>query len=173
MEERKDQIDIDHSSLGDFQTFKGLSGDQLEAIASYLVPVFYNKGESIIRENSSGDSLYILYKGRVDITRTLTMQIQGLSTEEKKLTSLSETDKAAFGENGLVGAGKRTANVIAATDCIMYRLSSECFKKIVEKDIQAGYRIMHNISKALAIRLAHTDEDLVKLATAFSIALRR
>ncbi len=173
MEERKDQISVDHSSLGEFQTFKGLSTDQLEAIASYLVPVVYKMGEYIIRENSSGDSLYILYKGRVNITRTLTMQIQGLNAEEKKLTSLSESDMAAFGENGLVGAGKRTANVIAASDCIMYRLSSESFKKIVEQDIQAGYRIMHNISKALATRLAHTDEDLVKLATAFSIALRR
>ncbi len=173
MEERKDQIEVDHSALGDLQTFKELSKNQLEMVATYLVPVFYNKGEYIIKENSSGDSLYILYKGTVSITRTLTMQIQGLNAEEKMLATLTDTDKASFGENGLVGAGKRTANVIAATDCIMYRLSSECFKSIVEKDISAGYQIMHNISKSLAIRLARTDEDLVKLATAFSIALRR
>ncbi|GEM_PF-354738 len=173
MKKEQDQpITIDETSLAGVQTFAGLSPAQLSRVAGALEVVHIPKDEYIIHENTQGNSLYILYKGRVNVTRKLTLEIEGLTAEEKKLASLSADNLPAFGENGLVGAGKRSANVVAETDCVMYKLNREAFEELVRQDVEIGYQIMRNTSMSLARRLEVTDEYVVKLATALSIAVQ-
>ncbi len=90
------------------------------------------------------NSLYILFERTVSITKKLTLdiEIEKLSNEEKKLTSLSDD-----------------------------QLTKEDFAIIANEDKEAGYLMMRNISAKLAILLAKTDEHVVKLATALSLAV--
>ena len=167
-----DTAQIDLAALGNVHTFGGLNPPQLERVAAELKVVYIAKGDYIIHENTQGSSLYILYQGRVNITRKLTMEIEGLEAEEKMLATLNGDYLPAFGENGLIGAGKRSANVIAVTDCVMYKLEQEAFERLVQQDIAIGYHMMRNTSINLARRLETTDEYVVKLATALSIAVQ-
>ena len=164
---------IDAISLKNVRTFKGLNDIQLVFVASFLKEQKFEKGDYIIRENTKGDNLYILYRGNVKITRKLTMEIEGLKAEEKKLASLDDKVCPAFGENGLIGAGKRSANVIAVSDCIMYTLSRQDFDEIISSDPNAGNIILKNTCLSLLSLLERTDEYVVKLATALSIAVSR
>ncbi|MCD4827869.1 MAG: cyclic nucleotide-binding domain-containing protein [Candidatus Cloacimonetes bacterium] len=165
-------LQIDLASLTSVHTFAGLNDSQLKQVAAALQVIVIDQGDYIIYENTQGSALYILYRGRVNVTRKLTLEIEGLEAEEKMLASLSDKNLPAFGENGLVCAGKRSANVIAKTDCVMYKLEREAFERLVEHDTAIGYHMMRNISQSMARRLETTDEYVVKLATALSIAVQ-
>ena len=162
---------IDKKAIASVQIFNGLNKRQLDLIANHLQEKTISKGKSIILENTQGDSLYILYSGNVKVTKKLTLEIENSDVEEKQLTTLKGSDLPSFGENGLVGAGKRTASVYALTDCVTYRLTQADFSKIINYDPLAAFGIMKNIAITLAKRLESTDEDVVKLATALSIAV--
>jgi CRP/FNR family transcriptional regulator, cyclic AMP receptor protein len=114
----------------------------------------------------------MLTEGKVKITKKLTLEIEGLSAEEKQLASSSAESRPAFGENGLVTAGKRTANVIAFTECVLYELQKPDFEKVVSEDVEIGYHMMRNTCVTLSKLLAGMDENLLKFATALSIAVK-
>jgi len=159
--------------LSSFQIFYGLSDEQLTQIETHLQTVTFPKGQYIIYENTSGNSMYFLFKGKVKVTKKLTLAIGDNDVEEKMLATLSDKDFPAFGEIGLVGAGKRTANVIALSDCVLFHLTRESYEKYVSEDVEAAYLIMKNIAIVLARRLESADDDVLKLATALSLAVSR
>ncbi|PID27650.1 MAG: hypothetical protein CSB55_08225 [Candidatus Cloacimonadota bacterium] len=166
---------IENDILKRIRLFKGLNDAQLEIVAKFLAEEEIKKGETVIKENTSGDKIYILCKGTVTITRKLTLDIGDIQNEEKKLATLSDKLKhlPSFGENALAEAGIRTANVIAKTNCVMYSLTRKKFSEIEKCNLFIAYVIMKNIANTIAERLKMTDENVVKLATALSIAVAK
>ncbi|MCD4651356.1 MAG: cyclic nucleotide-binding domain-containing protein, partial [Candidatus Cloacimonetes bacterium] len=138
----------------------------------FLIENTIQAEEYIIREKTSGDMFYILHKGSVRITKNLMLEIEGIEADEKMLGRLTDQEHPAFGENGLLGTGNRTANVIAETECLMYTLSKNDFEKLVHQDAQIGYYVMYNCCIALIKSLDKADENVAKLATALSIAVK-
>jgi CRP-like cAMP-binding protein len=164
---------IDKNILKKVQIFNGLTESQLETISNFLAEEEIQKGHYIIKENTTGEKIYILCRGIVTITRKLTLDIGNIKNEEKKLATLSDKIQPlpSFGENAIVEAGIRTANVIAKTNCVMYSMTKDQFKEIENHDISISYIIMKNIATTIANRLKKTDENVIKLATALSIAV--
>lgn len=162
---------IDYDYLARVQLLKGLSQEQIRFVGMFLEEVRYQRGDRIIEEESVGYDLFILYKGSVRVTKKLTLTIEGLEAEEKTLITLSEKENPVFGESGLVESGKRTANVIALSDCVMYRLTRDRFRDMTHQDIHTAFLIMQNTAARLAALLLSTDENVVKFATALSIAV--
>lgn len=161
----------DIESMRKVKLFNGLDEKQLLLIQSYMKREVVKRGDYIIREHDDGVEMYILRKGKVKITKKLTLEIEGLPNEEKTFSTLDDSDLPSFGESGLVKGSKRTANVISLTDCTLYALSQQDFDRIAEQDIHAAYVIMRNIAIRLSSILMHTDENVVKFATALSIAV--
>jgi len=164
---------MNKNQLSSFEIFRDLSDDQLSIVEKYLEIQEYEKDSYIIQENTAGNSLYLLFDGKVRITKKLTMKIVDENVEEKMLAVLSDKDFPTFGEIGLVGAGKRTANVIAVTNCRIYCLSKISFEKITKEDIYVAYVIMKSIAVILAKRLEKADNDMLKLATALSLVVTK
>jgi CRP-like cAMP-binding protein len=163
---------IDTESLTNYPIFKGIEKSKLVDIVKYLTIRHFKAGDYIIKEGTHGASLFLLAVGQVKITKRLTLAIEGLSSEEKQLASVRADMHPAFGENGLVTAGKRTANVIAITDCVLYELQKADFEKLVDQDFELGYHMMRNTCVALSGLLAGMDDNLLKFATALSIAVQ-
>ena len=138
-----------------------------------LVEQRYEKGAYIIEEDTFGDQMYLLCEGTVIVTKELVKGIDCGASKEKVLATLRSKIFPTFGENGLLGHGARTANVIAQTDCIIYTLTNHEYSSFARNHIEAAYQIMTNIAKILSDRLHDTDNNLVKLATAFYIAVQR
>jgi len=156
-----------------YKLFKGLTEEQLSAIQKLLKQVRFAKGEYILKENSTGDQMYLLVQGTVSITKELVKGIDNVDIKEKVLATLSHELFPVFGENGVLGHAPRTANVIALSECTLFSLSKSDFEVFKTAHLDAAYNIMANIARNLSLLLHTTDNNLVKLATAFYIAVQR
>ena len=164
---------IDIKTLKKVRIFTGLDDVQLRLLPPILKLCQFKKGEYILRDDTSGDTFFLLVEGKVRVTKELVKGIGESSNGEKVLASLDAELLPTFGENGILGHAPRTANVIAFSDCDLYSLSKADFDTIAEVDCSVAYHITMNIAQVLSDRLKSTDDNLVKLATALYIAVQR
>jgi len=135
----------------------------------------FPKGQPILIEGQTGETMYIMEEGMVEISKTLVMAKgqENSRDRDKILTKLSAEDHAIFGEVALFEQSKRTATVIAQTDCLLLEISKADFLKLAEENPRIGYKITRNVAQLLCSRLRKADEDTIKLTTALSMALSR
>jgi CRP/FNR family transcriptional regulator, cyclic AMP receptor protein len=160
-------------TLSQVQVFEGLNEKQLNLVSGFLKEISFAEREFIVRENTDGDAMYILIEGTARVTKKLIMDFQGLESENKNLATYQAEDLPSFGENGLVGNGKRNANVQAITKCKLLQFTKQDFDEIAKLDIQTAFLILKNIALIITGRLDRTDKNVVKLATALSLSVGR
>lgn len=166
-----EQISLD--ILQKIRLFHGLQIYQLELISHLMQPLTIPQGEYIIREQTTGDKIYMLMQGTVRVTKELVKGIDDQDAGEKQLATLDCAYCPTFGENGLLGKNIRSANVIASTECQLYTLAQADFEVFAKEHPAIAYLIMKNIASVLSERLINTDDNVVKLATALFIAVSR
>ncbi|NIS67543.1 MAG: cyclic nucleotide-binding domain-containing protein [Proteobacteria bacterium] len=155
--------------------FKGLTDEQLSEILSVANLVKVPAGHIFIKEATKGDALYVIREGEVEVSRSLTIPLELLSStrQEKALSRLSDRDRAVFGEMVLFDEQARSATVRCLTDCSFYELKKEAFLKLAEQNVEIGYHLFKNLAQMVSERLRRSTDDVVKLATALSIAIGR
>jgi CRP-like cAMP-binding protein len=154
---------------------RDLDEEELGQFLKIARRVRFPKGQSIITEGQAGETMYVMEEGMVEISKTLVM-IKGQENSkdrDKVLTKLSAEDHAIFGEVALFEQSKRTATVVALTDCLLLEISKSDFLRLAEENPRVGYKISRNIAQLLCSRLRKADEDTIKLTTALSMALSR
>ena len=129
----------------------------LKSVCELLEPVKFKAGEMIIQEGDMGDSLYILYEGKVQVKH------KTLNNDQFAVANLSAEQNIFFGEVALVDMDKRTASVYALTDCDTLRLNGTQFKKLCDREPELGYHVMYRIAKRIAASLRGSNKDLMLL----------
>ena len=115
--------------------FQNLSDQTLELVAKGMSKKKYSKGEVIFEEGSTGDSLYLISKGRVEV-----------SIGGKKLRELESGN--CFGEFALLNGEKRTATVKACDELVVcYTLSKDVFDTLFKDG-----NIREYMNKKMALR---------------------
>ena len=112
----------------------------------------YAAGDYIFREGEHGEVMYIIHKGKVNITK---MTGEG----EKVLVTLSSGD--FFGEMAIIDKAPRSAGAVAAEDTICIVLDEEVF----EQQMQRNAKIVKKILKNMSARLRAMNEQLQMLTT--------
>ena len=165
----------DEKLLKSIPILQKLDEEELRQVLKIARPVQFPRGKVILKEGEAGETMYIIAEGAVEVSKTLVMmgEREDVQDREKILTKLSAEDHAIFGEVALFEQSKRTATVVALTDCRMLEISKSDFLRLAEENPRIGYRITRNIVQLLCSRLRKTDEDTIKLTTALSIALSR
>ena len=165
----------DEKLLKSIPILQKLDEEELRQVLKIARPVQFPRGKVILKEGETGETLYVIAEGTVEVSKTLVMMggREDVQDREKILTKLSAEDHAIFGEVALFEQSKRTATVVALTDCRMLEISKSDFLRLAEENPRIGYRITRNIVQLLCSRLRKTDEDTIKLTTALSIALSR
>jgi CRP/FNR family cyclic AMP-dependent transcriptional regulator len=155
--------------------FRGLDEAQLEKVSGIIRSAHFSAGETIAQENEPGDEMFILYEGRVQISKSLTMKTgkDTYADRHKTLNTLDAGDYPFFGEIALVEVGVRSASVFAETDCKLMVIKKEDFDRLCDVECAIGYRIIRNISEVVCAMLRKSNNDVIKLATALSIAMNR
>ncbi|UCF64780.1 MAG: cyclic nucleotide-binding domain-containing protein [bacterium] len=154
--------------------FKHISDDHINMLAKTLNLRKYNQGENIIQEGEGGTSIFFLLEGQVTITKKMTLLTDqsGKSQLDKTLIRLKHTDHAFFGEMAICGEGEvRSATVTAEKECILGELDADNIEKLVTSQPEFGMRFFQNLSGILADRLRKANRDILKLATALTLAL--
>ncbi len=135
--------------------FKGLTSLELIKINRIIKNRKVPKGEIIIEENSRGNSIYIVKKGCVRISKMLK------NKQTRTLTTLVDFD--FFGEMSFIDGYPRSATVVAAVDTELMEIDGDELKKILSKDIPLSLKLYVNLTQILCKRLRLANENLIVL----------
>jgi CRP-like cAMP-binding protein len=151
--------------------FQDLDQPELEGILRLARPCSFSANSLIIREGESGDSMFIMEAGEVEITKRLTLVLDQDLPKEKRMIHLRAEDGVSFGEMALLEKDARSATVTATTDCRLLELPREDFLQFIRENSDTGCKILLRLAQLLSNFLRKTDQDVVKLTTALAIAL--
>ena len=132
--------------------FEGLTQEELEKVARAAIVHSYDKNSTVIfKEGDPGDSLYIISKGKVKITR---------ENEDGRVVVLSILDKGDFfGEMSLLDGLPRSANVVSMAQTEVLIINSKEFKNL-RRDIP---KISDNLLKLLCERIRKLDAQIKRI----------
>jgi CRP-like cAMP-binding protein len=168
---------IEVEVLKRFSLFNGLNEGELEQIASLVSIRKVKNGEVIAREGDPGDELFILLEGELQVSRKLTL----LASEQKEadkmnkmLIRLKAEQYPFVGEMSLFEEGlARSATLVALGNVKLGVINDLELLKLTQSNLHLGYCLFFNIGKVLTERLNKANQDILKLTTAFSLALER
>lgn len=99
---------------------KTLGRQEFNQVASHMEAISLPAREVVIKQNTRGDSLYLLARGQVQISR-------GDGQQQQSIATLSAGD--FFGEMALLHDAQRTATVTTLTPTTLYRLKRRDLEK--------------------------------------------
>ena len=166
---------VNNRELAKFDIFSGLSDVQINKISNIIREKNYLAGEEIIKEGGEGQALFLLFKGSVEVSKSLSLLLNhgSLDVRDKSLKQLHARNAPYFGEMGLVHVGsKRTATVKAVENCLVGIINRTALLALCDEDNGLGYRLIMNIAITITEHLKKANQDIMKLTTAFSFALQ-
>jgi CRP/FNR family cyclic AMP-dependent transcriptional regulator len=133
----------------------------IKKIASMCTRKSVKKGKKIIEEGEYGDELFIILKGKIDIVKTT------LQNEPYTVTTLNaERGGIYVGELALIDNDKRSATVIAETDCEYLVINRDNFIKFGNENPKIGLTITRAIASRLSYTIRKTNADIITLFSA-------
>ena len=167
---------MDINELKQFEIFKNLNDKEVSLFKEKMKKITIAEGENFIVEGDVGDSIYLLLKGNVRINQALTLSMHkgGLDNREKAIINLSANMRPLFGEMSLFDKeDRRSASVKAITECQLSQLMKDDLFTICNNNNEIGYKVMMNLAKILSKKVLETNQNVLKLTTAFSLVLER
>ena len=158
-----DKFEVVLPKLVKIQLFSDFNPDDendcriLRAVYDSMELEKYPKGEVIIEEGKFGDMFYILYEGKVKVSRKTP------AGDTIALADLSSDMNIFFGETALISDDPRTATVKAASDCRCIALSSTKFLELCDKEPLLGYRVLLHLAQRMAKTIRDTNSDKATL----------
>ncbi len=129
--------------------FNGLSDEQLQRLVAISEEEIFNAGETIVRQGDSGDKLYFITEGQVEVRVR-----SGPNQTERSQVYLGRGQ--LFGEMALLDKGPRSATIRCSRDHTVLRsIHSQAFNALCNTDTAIGYVVMRNIARDLSFKLRH------------------
>lgn len=126
--------------------FDGLTQSELDKVAQLCTEKSYPTGGIIIQQGDTGDELYIIQEGQVEI---LVMGIK----PERPVVVLGKGQ--ILGEMSLLDEGFRSATGRAAAPTIVQSIRGDQFTQLTSQDHHIGYIVMRNLAADLSFKLRH------------------
>jgi CRP-like cAMP-binding protein len=124
--------------------FKCLTDDQLDALLPRGRLGHFGRGETLIQQGETGDSMFILVEGQANVV----VDRNGMQAH---VASLGAGD--CFGEMSLLTGEPRSATVVAHTDCEVVEIG----KSILAASLEENPELLAKLSELLARRQLETE----------------
>ncbi len=150
----------DKSELKQQILFTDLTDIELGMIAQKIEVVNYSKGQSIFREGEQTGGIYLVKKGKVEISKK--------TPDGWKQTLAILAENQIFGELSVIEDKKAhgaDATAIEATD--VYLFTTEKFKAFEKSDPATMYKIMRTIARLASKNVHSMNEKLMKLLISY------
>ncbi len=144
-----------YSLLSRMDLFKPLNQQEKETLSEKLAPKEIKAGETIITEGTEGDSLFLILEG-------LCFVFINIEDNEGQAVDLHVGNIEAgqfFGEFSLLSGEKRSATIIAETDCVAFEITRNALAPLLEQ----RPALMGYLSEILAERKLKNDATLKSL----------
>ncbi len=138
--------------LTTMELFQGLSEQDQEELDRMTTMTTVKKGKIFYRPEDSGEVIFILKKG--------TVQLYRISPEGKKLVIYTLNDGSMFGEMSLLGQRMHNTFAEAITDCTICILNRDDLERLILTHPNIAMRILEITGN----RLRETEEQLEALA---------
>ncbi len=130
------------------EPFVGLDQKATTELAKGSRLLVFSPGETIVRQGEEGSELYGLERGKVEVTVKLG------ASEIVRVATLGPG--AIFGEAALLTGGKRTATIVALTECELLAVSRKAFQGV----IKAHPELEERLTALLASRMDHLSQTI-------------
>jgi len=131
--------------------FNGLTMEQLKKMLRICSRKNYKTQEYIYHMGEESKNMFILLKGEISIMFNTGLELQSI------------TPAGAVGEMGIFTGEKRSASVVAVTDCIILNFNKEELFKLFSKDTDLAIKILLNVIRDLSKKLRKDNEKLEEL----------
>jgi len=148
---------VEVGTLTQVDIFEGLTIEQLQRIAAIGHEERYHRGEVVFRENTSGDCMYVVLDGEVEIQVDPSILGEELPAGSTPASITVIRRGQNFGEVALVDQGVRSASAVCRRSARLLAVPRKEFLDLCQQDLALGYRIMSNIAADLAGRIRTTD----------------
>jgi CRP/FNR family cyclic AMP-dependent transcriptional regulator len=112
----------------------------------------YHDGEAIVREGETGDCMYVVQAGQVEV-------LQGKENKEVRLAVLNEGD--FFGEMAVFEREVRSATVRAIGEVRVLTVEKKNFLRRIQEDPSLAYHIVQTMSH----RIRDLNAEMVRIKT--------
>jgi small-conductance mechanosensitive channel len=138
--------------LGGIDFLSGVGVEVLDRLALGTVSALYAPGEAIIVEGESGNELFVIERGSVQVFVT--------REEGVRAPIASLQTGHFFGEAALLREEKRSATVVAVTECELLVISASAFRAAAELDASIAERLTQKLASRLTeLRRAVSDSS--------------
>ena len=154
--------------------FKNLTDKQIMKVIDGMQIAEIQPEKIITKEGAREDTLFILIEGEVEITKQLVIPVVAPTEDrmQKSLVVLTEKQYPFFGEMTLfLDKPERSATVKARKKCTVAMFEKIDLLNVFDNDADIGSKIYKNIAAELVERLKKANKDILKLTTAFTLAL--
>lgn len=145
--------------------FRNLTKKELRFIEKIVHIRKYRAGEVIFRQNENGVGMYIIVKGRVEISVVDDILSEDQTEESEKdiiITRLEPGD--FFGELSLVeDTGRRSATSVATEDTILIGFFKPDLLEILERSPSTGVKVVFRLAEVLGRRLKETTDKISQM----------
>jgi CRP/FNR family transcriptional regulator, cyclic AMP receptor protein len=139
-----------------FQAFKDDSV-ALEQIARLFTTIRCEAGSAVITEGETGDVMYIIKSGIVEIVK------KTKPGDPYTVAELSSDKNMFFGEMALIDQDRRSASVLCKTACEFYMLTREHFLGLGDNHPAIGLALTRELAKIVCNRLRKANSDVITL----------
>src|SRR5919202_6432464 len=141
--------------LKDVPVFRHLDADERAEFEDLLEPVSFEAGEMLFEEGAPEERLYVLTSGTAEVYKTvLPGRRQHLATVEAP---------TVVGEMGLLTEPRAAASVEAVTPVEAHGIDRDRFLKMLDADSPAACKVVYEIGRTLAARMARTDASIAEI----------
>jgi len=141
----------------------GLTDNQLQRFLELMEPQQSRQWDQIVKEGSPGDAMYLLLEGEVRVRLII-------AGKESILATLCAGE--FFGEVALFDHGARSADVIANTDCLLLKIPTAAFQKLVQEVPELAAPFLYAIGRTLIARI-RADNKRYRDSIAFARTLHQ
>jgi SulP family sulfate permease len=144
-------------SLAESEFCREMNPQSIEVLAGAVHPLAVSRGQQVFSTGETGDAMYIILRGEVDIR---------LPTTKHHYKRLAKYGAGTFfGEIGLLEPGPRTADAVAVRDSDLLVLDGAAMERIEEEGtLDVAVTILLTLARAEGRYLRWTARELRSLA---------
>ncbi|MEA3213024.1 MAG: family transcriptional regulator, cyclic receptor protein [Chthoniobacter sp.] len=132
--------------------FKDFTNEELDELLELCDPVKAVAGDSIVKQDESGDCMFVLVTGEARV-------VHHRSGRDIELAVLRDGD--FFGELALVDEGPRSADVLALNDCVLLKITQAVISAIAGVYPTAAFKFLVAIGRIMVDRLRKSNQRYV------------
>jgi len=144
-----------YSFIKEIELFKGLTEKELQVLSENINEKKYTKGKLLFEENGPRKDIFIIYKGEVELFKTIHFG------SETKLSYFSKGD--FLGEGSWANDSPHSTSARAITDTVVFSIS----RKYFDKNGPAAVKIFSNIARVISRRMRHANNRMVNVAAQY------